>query len=92
VLGVADQESVAQLADPVAADVGEQVVGHMFLVVHLDARRHMPGQPGRDRLPPRGLAGHDLLAPGMVDAGGGEVVRVQRFVDHERVGSGPEAA
>ena len=63
VLGVADQERVGQRAEPVPADLRQQVVGHVLLVVH-GRRRRAAGRSARRPRPATGSAGWPGSPPG----------------------------
>ena len=82
---VPDQLDVAERLGPPGVLAGVEVVGHVLGVVDGGALRQRRVQLG-DRLVQRGrLRGHHLVAARVVEAGPGEVRRVEGLVDHDGV-------
>ena len=80
---MADQEQVAHLAQPVAADARQHVLGHVLVVAQRPAAG---GQTGRNHLfRVCFLRGQDLVAQRVVDAGGGQIGGIERLVDHRAI-------
>ncbi len=89
---VADQQHVAEAQRPAQVHVAGDVVRHVLGVVDAAAGRQRRGEAGDGRGEVGGLGGDDRIAHRVVDAGAGEVGRVQRLVDDDRVGAVLERA
>ena len=94
--GIANQKSVLELIQPPAIDVGQEVVGHVFVVVDAPPAGNRPREPAHDLRASRfGSAAMNLGHAGMLETGLVQVMGVQRFVDDRGVrpiAPGPQAA
>ena len=87
--GIANEKTVRHRTQPVAIDLRQQVMRHLLLIKNAFALRHAAGQR-LDHSPPIGLTVRNhFTRAGMIAAGDAQIMRVEWFIAHERVGRFP---
>jgi hypothetical protein len=82
---VANQEGVGNVIEPVAPHVGQQVMRHLLLKLHPGCWWQWLEQLGDDRAPLGRLRRDDLIAHRVPEPGDGEVMRIERLIDHHGI-------
>ena len=78
---------MGEVGQPITGDLGQQMMGHVFLIKHGGVVGNRTGGAGGDVVPVGESIGDDGIATGVDEARGLEVVSVERLVPDGGVGT-----